>query len=398
MSRDGLIDDSTEDATGEPPRRWALIGNPENRRVASFQQALADCGEPPPLLLPWVDLLSGRRSIEEVPPGAVLRIDSPGENFAAEQRLLAAGTGAAEAEDSPTLAGRALAELVEDRGLILHPRQWFLGLRETLTEWNRRLAGRGVYWTAPAAGILCMFDKIACQRRLAAAGVPVPPAVVFNGEPIGGFDELAERMAPGDRVFVKLAHGSSASGVVAVRRGRGAGEWSAITSAELVREGEEIRLYNSLRVRRYCDREDVRDLIDALARHRVHAERWLPKASLGSRAFDLRVVAIAGEPRHTVVRTARSPLTNLHLGGRRGDLAAVRRLCGPEQWTAIEATVRRAAAAFPDTLTIGFDVLIAPGGRSHAVLEANAFGDLLPGVLHDGQDAYATQIAAVAGR
>ncbi len=382
------------EAAGDP-RPWALIGNPENRRVTLFQRALAEFGEPPATVLSWHDLLSGRRSIEEVPAGAVLRIDSPGENFAVEKGLLAAGLAAAEAEGGPTIGGRVLAGLTEDRGLILHPRQWFLGLRNVLTDWDRRLAGRGVSWTAPAAGVALMFDKIACHRRLAAAGVPVAAGLPPQGAGlIGGFDELEARMtaAAADRVFVKLAHGSSASGVVAVRRGRGG--WSAVTSAELVRGGGGVSLYNSLKLRRYADDDDVRALIDALALHRVHVERWLPKASLGGRALDLRIVSVAGEPRHTVVRTARSPLTNLHLGGRRGDVAAVRRLCGSERWAAIQATVRQTAAAFPDTLMTGQDVLIAPGGRSHAVLEVNAFGDLLPGVTHRGQGTYAAQIAA----
>ena len=385
-------------APANPMRRWVLIGNPENRRVALFQAALKERGEPPAAVLPWLDLLTGRRSIGEVPDDALLRIDSPGENFAVERALLAAGTAAAEAEGSPALGGRALAGLTEDRGLILHPRQWFLGLRATLLDWDRRLAGRGVRWTAPAGGVLTMFDKIVSHRRLAAVGVSVPPGLGSpDGAPIGGLDELAERLtaADVDRAFLKLAHGSSASGVVALRRGRGG--WSAATSAELVPAGGGVRLYNSLKVRRYTDPEEVRALIDALARHRVHAERWLPKASLGGRAFDLRIVAIAGEPRHTVVRTARGPLTNLHLGGRRGDPAAVRALCGPARWAAVLATVRRTAAAFPGTLTIGSDVLIAPGGRSHAVLEANAFGDLLPGVTDRGEEVYAAQIAAVAG-
>ena len=383
------------------PRPWRLVGNPKNRRVALFQQALAEAGEPPAVVLPWLDLLTGRRAIDEVPPGAVLRIDSPGENWAVEKALLAAGAAAAEAEGGPTLGGRALADLTEDRGRILFPRQWFLGLRTTLEDWARTLAGRGVRWTAPAAGAVCMFDKIACARRLAAAGVPVPPGLDSpDSEPIAGFDDLAERMAAADcdRAFVKLAHGSSASGVVAVRRGRAG--WSAVTSAEIVRGDGGVRLYNSLKVRRYVDPEEVRILIDELARHRALVERWLPKASIGGgggRAFDLRVVTVAGEPRHTVVRTARGPLTNLHLGGRRGDPAAVRDLLGPERWAAVLETVRRAAAVFPDTLTTGQDVLLTPGGRSHAILEVNAFGDLLPGVLDRGEDVYAAQIAAAAG-
>lgn len=67
---------------------------------------------------------------------------------------------------------------------------------------------------------------------------------------------------------------------------------------------------------------------------------------------------------------------------------------GNAKVAAIEQTCRQVAALFPGSLRLGLDVLIAPGFRSHAVLEANVFGDLLPGVLHRGQDTYTAQVAA----
>ena len=370
------------------PRPWTLVGNPAGRRVTLFQAALADCGVAPATVLPWADLLTGRRSIGEVPADAVLRVDSPGEEFAVERLLLAAGESAAEGEGTPVVR---TAGLTEDRGRILSPRQWYLGLRDTLRDWDRRLADRtDVRWTAPVPGILRAFDKVDCHRHCRDAGVPVPEAI----GPVTNFDDLAERMTAADvnRVFVKPAHASSASGVVALHRHRGG--WAAVTSAELVRTAGEPRLYNSLKVRRYTDVDDVRDLVDALARHRVHVERWLPKASAGGRACDLRIVTIAGEPRHAVLRTARGPLTNLHAGGRRGDLGAFLRRAPPAAWASVRDTARRTAASFSGTLTLGLDVLLTPGFRRHALLEVNAFGDLLPGVTHDGEDVYTAQVRA----
>ena len=41
------------------------------------------------------------------------------------------------------------------------------------------------------------------------------------------------------------------------------------------------------------------------------------------------------------------------------------------------------------------DLLVAAGFRHHAVLEANAFGDLLPGVLSEGVDTYEAEIRAM---
>jgi hypothetical protein len=68
---------------------------------------------------------------------------------------------------------------------------------------------------------------------------------------------------------------------------------------------------------------------------------------------------------------------------------------GPEAWQTARRTCERAAAVFPDSLHLGVDLLVAPGYRRHAVLEANAFGDLLPGVLSEGLDTYEAEVRAV---
>lgn len=96
-------------------------------------------------------------------------------------------------------------------------------------------------------------------------------------------------------------------------------------------------------------------------------------------------------------------MTNLHLGGRRGDLAAAVRAAGPA-WAEALRTCERAAACFPGTLCVGVDLLPAVGWRRFAVAEVNAFGDLLPGLTGlpgsgaEGQDTYAAQVAAAIRR
>ena len=84
-------------------------------------------------------------------------------------------------------------------------------------------------------------------------------------------------------------------------------------------------------------------------------------------------IALDGVPRQRVARVGHRPLTNLHLGNRRGDAeawldAADRRV--------LATLVGQAALAFPRSRMIGFD-LILRDGRGW-LLEANAFGDLLP--------------------
>ena len=67
----------------------------------------------------------------------------------------------------------------------------------------------------------------------------------------------------------------------------------------------------------------------------------------------------------------------------------------PDGWEAARRTCEQAAAVFPGSLHVGVDLLVAPGYRRHAVLEGNAFGDLLPGVLSEGMDTYEAEIRAV---
>ena len=83
----------------------------------------------------------------------------------------------------------------------------------------------------------------------------------------------------------------------------------------------------------------------------------------------------------------------MNLGNQRGDLAAVRVRLGPH-WEDIQETARRVARVFPKSLTLGLDVLIRSDFRRHAVLEVNAFGNLLPRLLDRGEDTYTAAVLA----
>jgi hypothetical protein len=109
--------------------------------------------------------------------------------------------------------------------------------------------------------------------------------------------------------------------------------------------------------------------------------------------FDLRVVVIGGRAAHVVVRTSRSPMTNLHLLNRRGDIDRVARFVGDELMSeALRQCERAIAECFPRSLHGGVDLLIRSDRRACAVLEVNAFGDLLPGVEWNGMDTYEAEI------
>ncbi|MET8825071.1 STM4014 family protein [Streptomyces sp. NPDC004610] len=363
----------TERPSDAPQPRLTLIGNPENRRTTLFRDAARAAGHAPPRVLAWRDVLTG------VPyafsPGEFVRIDSPGEN-AEVDRLLR------DTEEPTRVEGTAL---------------WYRRFTGALREVAATARRAGAVTSADPEEVAVLFDKRLCHARLTAAGVPVPPALTG---PVDGWDTLRARLraAGMSRAFVKPAHGSSASGVVALSVA-GPGRVKATTSVETTPDG---RLHNSLRVRDYTSESEVAALIDALVPDGVHVERWLPKASQGGRAADLRVVVIAGRATHAVVRTSRHPMTNLHLGGARGDLAAAEEAIGAAggRLADVLETAERAAACFPGTLCVGVDILPATGWRRFAVGEVNAFGDLLPrltglpGSGAEGLDTYAAQLAA----
>jgi hypothetical protein len=342
--------------------RLAVVGNPDNRRVRLFAAAAQAAGLAAPTVVGWRDIAAGRVAL---PDGHLVRIDSPGEDSEVDRLFRGAPSAAVHGE----IVGLAA---------------WYAGFGAAL----RRVESTDARLLNQVHDVLTMFDKRRCHAVLVAAGVPVPPAL----RGAGGYEQIKvqARAAGWSRIFVKPAHGSSASGVVALAFGA-AGRVCGYTSTE--RDGG--RLFNALRVHRYNGEAEVAAIVDALAVDGLHVERWLPKAWFGGRAIDLRVVVIAGRPSHVVVRTSRSPMTNLHLGNARGDLPGLRAAIGEDRWTQMLATCVRAAACFRDSLHAGVDLLIGPGFHQHAVAEVNAFGDLLPGVVVDGRDTYAEQIDAL---
>jgi glutathione synthase/RimK-type ligase-like ATP-grasp enzyme len=369
-----------------------LIANPENRRAGYFADACRRRGLPEPRVLPWRDVLRpGYPLAAELAGGAWLRIESPGENFQVERELLRLGSPATAAEGGwPSLAAPEAATLAEDHGRLRFQRQWYHGWVAALKS-IRAAALTELPMMNPPEEIGVLFDKAATQHRLATAGVPVARNLGICRD----FEDLRTRMAESrtHRVFLKPCHGSSASGVVALAT-NGRGQWQAVISAHLTVGDGEVRLHNSLRLQSLKDAAAIARLVDAVCRERALAERWFPKDSLDGRVYDLRIVVIAGRAAHLVVRTSRSPLTNLHLGNARGDPTAVRQRLGEAAWHAALRTAEDAAACFPACHYLGVDLMVGTNRRSFRIAEINAFGDLLPGILDQGMDTYEAQLHA----
>jgi hypothetical protein len=352
-------------STGSP---LVVVGNPGNRRVELFRAAAEREWPGQVELLPWRRLAAGG---VRLPTGAVVRVDSPGEDAEVDRLLRGAATAA-------------------EHGEIVGLTAWYHGLCAALDRLTAAAATADATLLNDPGDIAVMFDKRACHARLTRAGVPVPAGLPMAPRDYGEL-RTAMRDTGWARVFVKPAHGSSASGVLALQTAPG--RVLATTSVELAGDG---RLFNSLRVRGYRDEREVAAIVDRLAPDGLQVERWFPKAGLAQRTIDLRVLVVAGEPGHAVVRASRGPLTNLHLGNARGDLAAVRAAMGQPAYEAALHTCVRAAACFPGSLHAGVDLMIGTDWRRHLVAEVNAFGDLLPDLFDcAGRDSYAAQLHAL---
>lgn len=357
---------------------WLLVGPPDSRRITALQQALHTSGQAPAPVIDYADVLRSPQIVHEAiarHPQALVKLESPGEDAQLHARLVQRGWQLRGAPGAPPSALQ--------HGELSHQHDWHAGFNDLLCS----LPAAANYLNTPA-GLLATIDKLACQQRFVAAGVPVP---TLFGTIDGHEDLIAQLQARRcSQVFIKARYGSSAAGVLAFRR-HPDGRQLAIGTAELVREQGTVRVFNALRQRRYTDAADIAALVDALAVQGAYVEQWIPKPRVpgaAGRHYDIRVVTLDGHARQRVARTSEGPLTNLHLGNRRGAL---------EDWLDHEAMARleeiatRSATALPGNRMLGIDLVLRNGtGR---VLEANGFGDLLPELRWHGATTWDDQAA-----
>jgi hypothetical protein len=183
-----------------------------------------------------------------------------------------------------------------------------------------------------------------------------------------------------DRVFLKARYGSSAAGVLAFRRNR-QGQMQAISSARW-RADEPERLTNVKRMCHYNQESAIRAVVNLIAAQEAYVEHWLPKPRCAAGHFDLRILTLGGQAAHCIGRASTHPMTNLHLDSQR--IAPDTVLDANALHLAHTTAAQAAQAAFPRSHLIGFDVIARP--HSATLLEANAFGDLLPRWLWQGHE------------
>ncbi len=366
--------------------RFVIIGNPANRRVTMFQDELAERSLPPAIEIAYRDLLANPEVLDDLPDEPLwIRQESAGEDAEVHRQLLDRGFEKAHAMGAASASPAELDRNPIRHGEIRCPRQVHLGFLTILEEIESR-AKRNTNWRllSPTASVAELFDKRATSKRWRSMGINTPECL----DEVASFDDLRERVrAKGWRsAYVKVSCSSSASGLAIYRPGD---PDSIMTTIEHTRDG----WYNSLKLRRYTDSR-VREILSMLIGEGAQVEGAAPKARIGGAHFDLRVVTIAGKPVFTVIRQSRHPITNLHLGGWRGDWQELLETLSSESLARIDASCARVAEA-TGCHSVGIDVLVEPDWKTHRIIEANAFGDLLPGLKRRGKTVYGWQIESL---
>tara|TARA_R110002073_G_scaffold208011_2_gene368281 strand:- start:13835 stop:15043 length:1209 start_codon:yes stop_codon:yes gene_type:complete len=363
--------------------RFVIIGNPENRRVTMFQEELAERSLPPAIEIAYRDMLDNPEVLDDLPDQPLwIRQESAGEDAQVHRQLLDRGFAQARAMGAASASPDELDRNPIRHGEIRCPRQVHLGFLTMLEDIEAR-AKQNSNWRllSPTASVAELFDKRETSKRWRSMGIGTPECL----DDVTSFDDLRERaLAKGWRsVFVKVSCASSASGLAIYRPGD---TDSIMTTIEHTRDG----WYNSLKLRRY-NGSRVREILEMLIGEGAQVEGTAPKARLSGAHFDLRVVAIAGKPVFTVIRQSRHPITNLHLGGWRGDWQELLEKLSAESLSRIDASCARVAEA-TGCHSVGIDVLVEPDWQTHRIIEANAFGDLLPRLKRRGLTVYGWQI------
>ncbi|QEI06040.1 hypothetical protein FXN63_09470 [Pigmentiphaga aceris] len=381
-----------------------VLGVAGGKRMRGLQDAAQRHGDVVLHCVDYADAMRDPTALHAMAAtGMALKIDSPGDDAWVQHQLCLrgweAGSGMAEkpmpdnvvsggkgSDDithdctaaSPTISTTVLPPKPVAKGELMPTRDWYAGFAQFLRAIPQTAAP-----LSPVEDILLMTDKLNCQQHLRSHGVAIPPLLGA----VSGYGHLLALLdqAGVDNAFIKPRYGSSAAGVVAYRRNRRGNELAVSTVHSA--NGQH---FNAKRMRRYTNTQEIAALIDTLAADQAYAEAWIPKPRTQGGGYDFRVVTLDGEPQHRVARVNNAPMTNLHLDAQR---AQAEDLLNDVALQALVDTARAAARTFPRSRMMGLDIVVR--GERAWVLEANAFGDLLPRLHWQGRDTYDAQLHAL---
>ncbi|HEY2494002.1 MAG TPA: STM4014 family protein [Paenibacillus sp.] len=414
--------EDTQGLANEQP--FILIGNPGNKRTLGLQAARSSQGLKQAVMVPYLALLQRSLRIGDVLYDTVqrrrdgghsssvspmIRLDAPGEDPEVERELLAWGAPEFTENDAfcafefvssgASITAEEARQLPIEQGRIMYPAQWFRGYCRFLYFIKKEAenAGFPIVWVNDPADIAVMFDKRSCSQLLTKQGVSMPALPAPAGA-IVDYDTLQQAIALSgmNRLFIKLACGSGAAGVMAYQIHPVTGAELAVTTIGFEERAGERVYYNSGILRRYSDKEVIRRIVNWLCLEGAHVERWIEKESLEGKSFDVRQLVVNGGACHAVLRLSSTPITNLHLRNERQMMTEEILSSGLKQQ--VERAAISALSAFSNSSVAGVDVLVRRGSHETYVVDINPFGDLLYHVDYLGLNTYEWQMQQLQGK
>lgn len=374
------------------PRQVVLIAPPTSRRVIALQNSLQQINWPLAKVISYHDIVNyPERLAGLVSEGTIVRTETSGECCATERLLLRLGQA--------TTTNNVIADVADlqlEQGQIIPSKQWYAGLQQFFASLQLQLNNAPQhYCTIDFAETLQLFDKRQTTKQWQIATLPVP--ALLTGA-IESFEQLISSLQQQriHRVFIKLAHGSGASGTIALAISKD--KIQATTTIEMVEAKGQIRLFNSRKLIYINSWQTISMLFEQLLKyHNLQIQAWVPKATYQGQVFDIRVLVIAGEACHTLVRLGKQAITNLHLGNGRGDLQQIKNYLG-ERWQSVVGLAEQAMQSFPNSLYAGIDIVVSQHSKKPYLLEANAFGDFHPNTYYQGLDTYQVELESLVKR
>ncbi len=353
---------------------YLIFGNTDSRRAKEWEKAI---GNNPFELVTFQAIASGQ--FPSISVLTTVRITSPGENFETFRLLVSLG-GYADSYDLDNEKGRILLHAYWYKGwsLILDKIQAFLAINPLAKVMNDPLS------------IKQAFNKPFSQQMLRKAGIPVPKIYC---QQLTGFKQLLQIMEDNglSRVFLKPAHGSSASGVMMFRKS--ANKMLLETTIHLVKEGREPKLFNHLRLQRYQNIEDIKTIVELMIPNHLHAEQWIRKKRFQSKSTDFRVVIINKQPIFVQPRHSNHPITNLHLDNEKGVIETLENAWSSLAIDKVRTIAVDVATVFSGLFYAGIDIALDEKDNPY-VLEINPFGDFLKDIYIDQKNTYEFEFSA----
>jgi glutathione synthase/RimK-type ligase-like ATP-grasp enzyme len=355
-----------------------MVANPGTKRCetyraefgAHWQARRATCGVAIDLeVVPWAEVIARDGNLDELKAfdaPAIVRMESPGKDDTATRLLLEAG-----ARDNPSEPPRDWRALELPKGLLVRPGLLYRGFRRVLRGLRKSFDARPhLKPTACPLAVAEMFDKEATSLKVREAGVPIPQTLLLRPRALPDIRVAAVEFG-WPTAYIKLNTGSSATGIVVLHPFES--EPFGVTTLTEIGGA----FYNSRLVRRVTG-PALESAVRFILGEGDIVQRGIPMAQIDGQNFDVRVVCLYGRPVATIFRLSHHPMTNLHLGGRRGDYDRCRAAIPTRDWLDALDHCSDAAACF-DSAVAGVDLLFERGFRRHYILEVNAFGDFFPG-------------------